>query len=105
MEDYESALLLLNKAPSCVTVDFLKLESLLKLERYLEALPMIDELELAYLDDKQLLASLQLTRAKVLYGLNQVDVAVEILRGLTFHEPGFRESEVLLRLWEQELAL
>ncbi len=105
MEDYESALVILDQAPRCVTVDFLKLESLIKLERYLEALPMMDELELANLDDKELLASLQLARAKALYGLNQVEVAVEILRGLTFHEPGFRESEVLLRLWEQELNL
>lgn len=105
MEDYESAWLLLEPAPHSRPVQFLRVEILLKLKRYLETLPLIDELEMDCLDQKDLLASLQLSKAKAHYGLRQVDVAVEILRGLVFHEPGFREADVLLRAWEQELGL
>src|SRR5690606_29604222 len=95
MEDYESALILLNRAPRSLNVDFLRLEALTQLHRHLEVLALVDEMETHCLSEKELLASLQLYRAKALYGLDRKDVAVEVLRGLTFHEPGFRESEIL----------
>ncbi len=99
MEDWVTALKLANKAESCAQRDWLELEILLKLGRYIDVLQALHEIELRWAHEGETFFATAYIRAQALYGLGQREKALEILESLLASRPLYRQGVELLHMW------
>ncbi len=99
MEDWVTALKLVNKAEACSQRDWLELEILLKLKRYIDVLQGLHVIEMRWAHEGETFFATAYIRAQALYGLGQKEKALEVLESLLSSRPLYRQGVELLHMW------
>jgi hypothetical protein len=99
MEDWVTALKLNNIAESNVQRDWLELEILLKLNRFIDVLQALYVIEMRWSHDGETFFATAYIRAQALYGLGQKTKALEVLESLLASRPLYRQGAELLHIW------
>ncbi len=99
MEDWVTALKLVNKAHSSAQSDWLELEILLKLQRYVDVLQALQIVEVKWADESETFFATAYVRAQALFGLGQKEKALEVLESLLASRPLYRQGVELLFIW------
>lgn len=104
LEDYKTSLHILNSPKFESTnenkfKDWLEIELLIKLNRHLEALNLILDIEKKYASDPETFFSTAYLRALALWGLDQKPKAIEIMESLLISKPNFRLASSILSYW------
>ncbi len=99
-ESFDSSLRLLNFGPSSERTQWLRIEVLLKLRRFLEVLKEINVLQVQYGKVPEIIISLNYFKAISYFGLGQNLLAIEILESLVTQNPNYRNAQALLADWK-----
>lgn len=100
----EAALRLLENAPDTPEKDWLKAEVLLRGRRFAELLEELLYLEKKYSHDAETVFAVYYFRAQALWGLEQKQLAIEILEGMVEARPSYRAATSLLREWKEDFV-
>jgi len=103
-DNHEAALRLLENAPETPERDWLKAEILLRGRRFAELLNELLVLENKYSDDAETVFAVYYLRAQALWGLEQRQLAIEILEGMIEARPSYRAATSLLREWKEDFV-
>ena len=79
--------------------DWLKLELMILARQFVDALDHAGHLEVSYADDPDAAFAVIYARARALYGLGQVPMAVDLLRSLVRIRPHYKSAQSLLMDW------
>ena len=101
LEDWKSALGFINQVttPSQAR-DWLEIEILIHLHRYVDVLQGLSILENRWHFDAETFFASSYARAQAYYGLNQKEKALEVLETLLSTRPLYRQASELLSLWK-----
>jgi hypothetical protein len=103
-ENHEAALRILEQAPESPARDWLKVEALLRGRRFAELLEELLIVESKYSDDAETVFAVHYLRAQALWGLDQKQMAIDILEGMVEARPHYRAAHSLLREWKEDFA-
>ncbi len=104
IEDWVTALKLINKAESSSARDWLELDILLKLKRYIDVLQALHVIEQRWSHEGETFFATAYVRAQALYGLGQKEKALEVLESLLASRPLYRQGLELLHIWRGSLS-
>jgi hypothetical protein len=104
MEDWVTALHLVNRAEASAARDWLELEILLNLKRFVDVLQALQVIEMRWAHDGETFFATAYVRAQALYGLGQKEKALEVLESLLASRPLYRQGVELLHIWRGSLA-
>lgn len=99
MEDWVTALKLVNRTTPSAPRDWLELEILIKLGRYVDVLQALHEIERRWAHDGETFFATAYVRAQALYGLGHKEKALEVLESLLASRPLYRQGVELLHMW------
>lgn len=99
MEDWVTALKLVNKAESSQQRDWLELEILFNLKRFIDVLQALQVIENRWSHDGETFFATAYMRAQALFGLGQKEKALEVLESLLTSRPLYRQGAELLYTW------
>ncbi len=102
IERFETALSIIEKAPSSIPVDWFKAETLLQCGRYLDLLNWSEQLEKKYASNSETFHSTTYYKAHCYYELGQKALALHHLENLVQIAPYFRSAESLLEDWRHK---
>ncbi len=102
LDDHETALKILNHAEPEFRIDWLRVESLLQLRRFLEALDWLVYLEIHYAHKAEIAAAIMIVRARALWGMGERHIAHELLEAIVANHPGQTEASMLLNTWRNQ---
>ncbi len=98
-DDWATALRILNHSEPSFANDWFRLECLMALRRFIEALDWIVYLEVNYAYNPDTASGVQLGRAKCYWGLGERHMALEILENLLDARPSHSQAGALLNVW------
>lgn len=98
-EDWVWALHLVTQAPESQARDWLELEILMKLRRYVDVLQALTTIEMRWPHDSETFFATAYIRAQAYYGLGRKQKALEILESLLASRPLYRQGAELLSIW------
>lgn len=98
-EDWVWALHMINQADPSQARDWLELEILLKLKRYVDVLQALVVIETRWAGEAETFFATAYIRAQAFYGLGQKQKAFEVLESLLASRPLYRQGVELLNLW------
>lgn len=101
-ENHDAALRLVDQGPDSAVKDWTKADLLLRGRRFLELLDELIVLEKKYEEDPETVFSAQYLRAQALWGLEQKQLAIEILEGMVEARPQYRAAHSLLTEWKED---
>lgn len=104
MDDYAHALDILAYAPPDSSNDWLRAELLFQSRRFIEALELLDQLELRYIDDPETTFAVSYLRAQCLHESGQEAAALEILKSIVNVRPNYRSAQALILEWSEQVA-
>ena len=99
MEDWVTALRLVNMAQASSKRDWLELEILIKLKRFVDVLQGLQVIEMRWAHDGETFFATAYIRAQALFGLGQKEKAIEVLESLLASRPLYRQGVELLHMW------
>lgn len=99
LERYDVALSLLSHAENSPSVDWLRLELLMRCRRFVELLSELTQVELKYAHEPETFFATAYLRAQALWGLGQKHNAIEVMEGLLSSRPHYRAASAILSLW------
>ncbi len=99
MEYWPTALKLVNKAEACSQRDWLEIEILLQLKRYVDVLQGLHVIELRWSDNSETFFATAYIRAQAFFGLGHKEKALEVLESLLSSRPLYRQGVELLHMW------
>lgn len=99
LEDYTTAVDLINYLDDCEKNDWLKLEVLLLAERAVELLKLSFTFEKKYSLKAESYYACLYYRAQAYYRLDEFQKAINLMKEITEHNPNYRQSSQLLREW------
>lgn len=99
LDDYETALAIINKGESEPSLLWFKLEALLKARRFVELLDALSQMEMIFSHDAETFFATAYLRAQALWGLGQKHAAIEVMEGLLASRPHYRAGSALLSMW------
>lgn len=98
-EDWAWALHLANQAAPSQARDWLEVEILLKLRRYVDVLQALTVVEARWAEDSETFFASAYVRAQAYFGLGRKQQAFEVLESLLASRPLYRQGVELLNLW------
>ncbi|NJL25310.1 MAG: hypothetical protein HC902_09105 [Calothrix sp. SM1_5_4] len=101
LDEYGQALEILKWAEPSTANDWLHAELLFASRRYVEALELLNHLEVKYVNDPEATFSVSYIRAQCLRGLGQQAAALEILRSIVRIRPNYRSANALILAWTE----
>lgn len=101
MDDYGRAIEVLSWAPPTSAVDWLRCELMLEDRRFLEALEMLNRLEIKYISDPETTFAVNYLRAQALQGLGQHASSIEIMQSIVQIRPNYRSAHTLILEWTE----
>lgn len=101
MEDFTHGLEMIAWAPPSLANDWLKVELLFSARRFIEALELLNHLELKYINDPDTSFAVSFLRAKCLKASGQETAALEILQSIVRVRPNYRSVNALLQEWTE----
>ncbi len=104
MECYEECHRILGKCPPHAASDWLIAESLLRDQRYIEALEQLNDIALRYPHDPETQFGVSYYKAIAYFGLRQFTQGLEVLQALKAIRPHYRSTERLLELWSKKMG-
>lgn len=104
IEDWVTALHLINRAVPSVQRDWLELEILLNLKRFVDVMQALQVIELRWSQDPETFFATAYCRAQALYGLGQKEKALEVMESLLASRPLYRQGVELLHIWKGSQA-
>lgn len=99
----EAALETLRMAKSSLEVDWLEVDLLLEVRRFVDVLTKLDSMEKQYAADPESTPALTYARAQALWGLQQSQAAIDLLQSLVHIKPDYRSASALLQHWKDGL--
>ena len=99
MEDWVTALKVVNIADASAKRDWLELEILIKLKRFVDVLQGLQVIEMRWSHDGETFFATAYIRAQALFGLGQKEKALEVLESLLASRPLYRQGVELLHMW------
>jgi len=100
LEDWSSALHFIHQDPTAEQArDWLEIEILLKLHRYVDVLQGLVILENRWYADPETFFASSYARAQAYFGLHQKEKALEVLETLLSSRPLYRQASELISLW------
>lgn len=99
-EDWQWALQLITQSPPSQARDWLEIEILLKLKRYIDVIHGLTVIESRWYQDGETFFATAYARAQAYYGLGHKEKAFEILESLLASRPIYRQSAELLSQWK-----
>lgn len=81
------------------SIDWFKIELLIKSRRYVESLDFISNIEKKYAADPETSFAGTYAKALTLYGLHQQSTATELLKSIVNIRPNYRSAHSLLQKW------
>lgn len=101
MEDYARAIEVLSWAPPTSAVDWLRCELMIEDRRFLDALEMLNRLEVKYILDPETTFAVNYLRAQALHGLGQLASSIEIMQSIVQIRPNYRSAHTLILEWTE----
>ena len=101
LDDYKSALEILNWAPVNVASDWLRAELLYRARHFLEALEHLNHLEIKYINDPETTFSVSYLRSQCLFALGQKTPALEIMQSIVRVRSNYRSAHALILKWTE----
>jgi hypothetical protein len=99
LELFNHALRLLRYAESDISVDWFRLELMLKARRFIECLDGLQFVETKYAEDPEATFAATYLRALILHGLGQTGSALQLLKSIVSIRPHYRSAHALLLEW------
>lgn len=99
VEDWNWAFHMVRQAPESKNRDWLEVEILIKLERFVDVLQALITLETRWAQDPETFFGTAYARAQAFYGLGKKERALEVLESLMASRPTYRQAAELLALW------
>jgi hypothetical protein len=103
-DNHEAALRLNEQAPDSAMKDWTRAEILLRGRHFLELLDELTILEKKYEEDPETVFAVHYLRAQALWGLEQKQLAIEILEGMVEARPHYRAAHSLLSEWKEDFV-
>lgn len=104
MEDANRALEILAWAPPGVSNDWMRAEMLVAGRRFVEALELLNQLEVKYIEIPETTFGVSYLRAQCLHHLGQHASALEILQGIVRVRPNYRSANALILEWSEGVS-
>ncbi|MGE0525961.1 MAG: hypothetical protein AB7G93_16110 [Bdellovibrionales bacterium] len=104
MEDYNRALEILAWAPLNAATDWMRVELLFAARRFVEALDVLNHLEIKYISDPESTFAVSYLRAQCLHALGQDASALEIMQSIVRARPTYRSAHALILEWTQGVS-
>lgn len=101
VEEYALALEILSTAESSVSTDWLRVELLVLARRFIEALEVLNHLEVKFSNDPESTFAVSYLRAQCLHALGEGGAAIEIMQSIVRIRPDFRSAHALIRDWTE----
>jgi hypothetical protein len=99
IEDWNWAFHLIRQAPESQPRDWLEVEILLKLERFVDVLQALITIESRWAQESETFFSSAYARALAFYGLGKKERALEVLESLLASRPTYRQAAELVDFW------
>lgn len=99
VELYKEAIDIISHGPTDLASEWLQIELHLLERRFVDALALIQKIELAHSSDPEVSFACIYARAKAYRGLGHSGQAVELLKGLVSVRPNYRSAQSLLTDW------
>lgn len=99
MEDFSGALGVLAWAAQSPDVDWLKAETLILARRFIEAMELLNHLEVKFSNDPESTFAVSYLRAQCLYASGQQAQALEIMQSIVRVRPNYRSAHALILDW------
>lgn len=108
MDDFQGTLKIIHYSKNKfnnvkASILWLEIETLLKLDSFLEVLHLINEIEVALNSDPDTFLAASYYKAQAYWGLDQKKRALEVLEGIMSLNPHYRSTETLLATWQEQL--
>lgn len=104
MEDYVRGMEVLAWAAPDVATDWLRAEMMVAARHFVEALELLNQLEVKYINDPEATFGVSYLRAQCLQELGQHSSAVEILRSIVRVRPSYRSAQALILEWTEGVS-
>ncbi|MGE4132463.1 MAG: tol-pal system YbgF family protein [Bdellovibrionales bacterium] len=99
MQDYMRSLEILPWASPTVANEWLRTELLVLARRFVEALDLLNQMEVRYANDPETAFAVSYMRAMCFRELGQKDAALEIMRSIARVRPNYRSAQALIQDW------
>lgn len=99
-EMFDLTLEILEAAPQTVSRDWLKAETYLECNRFLDLLKLIENLESEGSTQSEVIFGATYLKALAYHGLGQKELAIHLLESLAQTVPSYRSTEALLHEWK-----
>lgn len=99
MDFNQEAVEVLNQVPNSRAIDWLRLELMILSRQYVNALGESNRLESVYSDDPEAAFAAVYARARALWGLQQSELAIDLMSSLVRVRPNYKSAQSLLLKW------
>lgn len=101
LELYPQALIILESGAESVAASWLRVEILLNLRRFVDALDELKTLETHFANDSETTFAAIYLRAQALHGLGQESQALDLMRSLVNVRPEYRSARSFISKWSE----
>lgn len=98
-EDWSWAFQMVRQAPESSARDWLEIEILIKLERFVDVLQGLATVEIRWAQDPETFFASAYARAQAFYGLGKKERALEVIESLLASRPAYRQAADLAAQW------